>query len=156
GFTVSPDGRRIAFLAMTDGKPMIWVRPLNALAAQPLLGTEASVFPFWSPDSRYLAFFSGGKLKKIDISGGPPQVLCDVGSQPRGGTWSTDGTILFSPNTRDAILKVSAAGGTPSAATHLGQNDFSHRYPSFLPDGRHFLYLSQNRAPTAGGRNMIV
>ena len=93
--TVSPDGRRLAFVATVEGKTLLWVRPLDSLAAQSLAGTEDAASPFWSPDSRFLAFFSRGKLKKIDVSGGPPQTLCNADGLVRGGTWSGDGTILF-------------------------------------------------------------
>src|SRR5436190_22563110 len=149
GFALSPDGRRIVFIAISDNKTMLWLRPLNALTAQPLLGTESATFPFWSPDSRFVGFFAVGKLRKIDIDGGPPQVICDAGSQPRGASWSKDGTIVFAGNTREALSKVSAAGGTPSPVTQLAKNEFSHRWPSFLPDGRHFLFVAQAIGPVA-------
>ncbi len=142
---LSPDGRRLAFLAPTaEGKNLLWVRPLNGMAAQPLAGTEGAGYPFWSPDSRFLGFFAGGKLKKIDASGGPPQVLCDAQSG-RGGTWNRDGVILFSPSLRDALQRVSSAGGSPAPATEFdaSKQEYSHRFPFFLPDGRHFLYLAQ-------------
>ena len=141
--TVSPDGRRIAFVAQTaEGKSLLWTRPLNSASAQPLAGTEGASYPFWSPDSRFLGFFAGGKLKKIDAAGGPPQTLCDA-SSGRGGTWNRDGVILFGPSARDPIHRVSSSGGAASPVTQLDGSQFSHRWPFFLPDGRHFLYLAQ-------------
>ncbi|MBK9967898.1 MAG: PD40 domain-containing protein [Holophagales bacterium] len=140
---LSPDGRRIAFVARTDdGKTMLWVRPLDALSAQPLAGTESATHPFWSPDSRFLGFFSGGKLRKIDANGGPPQVLCPAPSG-RGGAWTRDGTILFTPTATDPIFRVPAAGGTAVAVTTLDatNGETSHRFPELLPDGAHFLFL---------------
>ncbi|HSG66891.1 MAG TPA: protein kinase, partial [Gammaproteobacteria bacterium] len=106
---LSPDGRRIAFVAQTeDRESLLWVRSLDALSAQPLAGTDRATFPFWSPDSRFIAFFSGGKLRKIDANGGPPQAICDA-QNGRGGAWNEEGTILFTPTTTDAIFRVSSA-----------------------------------------------
>jgi serine/threonine protein kinase len=141
---LSPDGRRMAFVATSSGNTMLWVRPLSGVSAQSLAGTEGASFPFWSPDSRFLGFFAGGKLKKIEGSGGPPQTLADAGFG-RGGAWNRDGVILFAPTARDAIYRVSAAGGEPSPVTKLDvkASEFSHRWPVFLPDGRRFLYLAQ-------------
>ena len=156
---LSPDGRRLAFLAPTaEGKNLLWVRPLNGMAAQPLAGTDAASYPFWSPDSRFLGFFAGGKLKKIDASGGPPQVLCDAQSG-RGGTWNREGVILFSPSLRDALQRVSSAGGSPAPATELdaSKQEYSHRFPFFLPDGRHFLYLAQAmQVGQIGGQEVCI
>ena len=156
---LSADGRRLAFLAPTaEKKNLLWVRPLNGTVAQPLAGTDGATYPFWSPDGRYLAFFAGGKLKKIDVSGGPPQILCDT-QEGRGGTWSREGVILFSPSSRDAILRVSSAGGVPATATELdlARREFSHRFPFFLPDGRHFLYLVQAVGTGPGeGREVCI
>jgi Tol biopolymer transport system component len=136
---VSPDGRRIAFLAAgADGKTMLWVRSLDALTAQQLAGTEGAASPFWSPDSRALGFFAGGKLKKIDASGGPAVTLCDAPNN-RGGTWGRDNIIVFNP-TNGALQKVGAGGGVPTAASELGAGESGHRRPFFLPDGRHFLF----------------
>ena len=140
---LSPDGRRLVFAASADGKSQLWVRPLDALTAQPLPGTEGATFPFWSPDSQLVGFFAGGKLKKIDISGGPPQTLADA-QVGRGGAWSPDGVIVFAPNNITPLLRVSAAGGTPSPVTTVTdaavRTGNSHRFPWFLPDGRHFLF----------------
>ncbi|MFZ2490555.1 MAG: protein kinase [Thermoanaerobaculia bacterium] len=149
---LSPDGRRMAFVARTDdGKSMLWVRPLAAASAQPLAGTEEANFPFWSPDSRFIAFFSNGKLRKIDAAGGPPQALCDAASG-RGGTWNASGTILFTPSATDPISRVPSAGGTAVAVTafDVKAGDVSHRYPDFLPDGIHFLFLVESRGDATG------
>ncbi len=141
---LSPDGSRIAFIARgSDGKDLLWVRPLDALAAQPLTGTEGASHPFWSPDSVYLGFFADPKLKKINASGGAPETLCEAG-RGRGGTWNRKGVILFTPGPGSAIFRVSSAGGAPDQVTRLdpSQGEDSHRWPFFLPDGRHFLYLA--------------
>lgn len=141
-FSVSPDGRRLAFVAApAGGQPQLWVRPLDSLAAQPLAGTGNALYPFWSPDSRYIGFFAESKLKKIDPSGGPAQALCDA-PEGRGGTWSTDGVIAFAPGVFTGIYKVPAIGGTPVQLTSPATPGTSDRFPSFLPDGKHLLYLS--------------
>ncbi len=140
---ISPDGHRLAYLARSsDGRSALWVRPLDAISAQPLAGTEEASDPFWSPDSRFIGFFAGGKLKKIDASGGPPQTLCDA-SSGRGGSWNRDGVIIFSPAVSDPIYRVSAAGGLAVPVTKLviSRNENSHRWPYFLPDGKHFLFF---------------
>jgi Tol biopolymer transport system component len=144
GFAPSPDGRRLAYVATTsEGKTLLWVRPLDSLHAQPLAGTEGAATPFWSPDSRFIGFFAAGKLKKIEASGGPPLTLCDAATG-RGGTWNQEGVILFTPSVASPILRVSAAGGTgtPITALDTSKNESSHRWPYFLPDGRHFLYVA--------------
>src|SRR5271165_5444867 len=110
---LSPDGTQLAFTARDDkSKVLLYVRPLASSTAQPLPGTEDAMYPFWSPDSREIGFFVPGKLKKINANGGPPQTLCDSVSG-RGGTWSSQGVIVFSPSTTQALLRVSTAGGTP-------------------------------------------
>ena len=141
---ISPDGRTLAFNATdSSGKSRIWVRPLNALVAQPLAGTEGATRPFWSPDSKFLGFVAEGKLKKVEVSGGPPQKICDA---PRGsdGSWSTQGVILFDGTGTDPIYRVSAAGGTPVAAAKVeaSRKETQVAWPEFLPDGRHFLYMA--------------
>jgi Tol biopolymer transport system component len=142
---LSPDGTQLAFTARDEkSKIMLYVRSLASLAAQALPGTDDAIYPFWSPDSREIAFFAAGKLKKIHASGGPPQDICESFSG-RGGTWSKDGVIVFTPSSNQSLLRVPAAGGTPEAASKLdaatGEN--SHRFPFFLPDGKHFLYWSR-------------
>ena len=144
---ISPDGQILAFNATDgEGKNQIWVRPLNALVAQPLVGTEGTTRPFWSPDSKFLGFFAGGKLKKIDIGGGPPTKICDA---PTGadGTWSREGVILFDGTGSDPIYRVSAAGGTPVVAVKqdAARKEIQIGWPEFMPDGRHFIYMSINQ-----------
>jgi Tol biopolymer transport system component/predicted Ser/Thr protein kinase len=137
---VSPDGHRIAFVVTnTEGKFLLWLRSLDTLNGQALVGTEGASSPFWSPDSRYMGFFAGGKLKKIDVSGAPPVTLCDAPDN-RGGTSNQDGLIVFSPGINSALQRVPASGGVPTAATVLSQGAFGQDRPFFLPDGRHFLY----------------
>ncbi len=141
GFALSPDGLRFAYVALNaDGKLLLWVRSIDSLHAQPLAGTEGGGFPFWSPDSRFIGFFADGKLKKIEASGGPPLTLCDA-PLGRGGTWNAEGVILFTPGVTSPIYRVPAAGGETTQVTTL-KNEQSHRWPYFLPDGRHFLYMT--------------
>jgi len=137
---LSPDGRRLAFVAETEGKRMLWVRPLNAPTAQALTGTEGAALSFWSPDSRFLGFFADEKLKKIDVSGGPPQTLSEAVAN--GGAWSRDGTILFSLRSREGLVSLPATGGVPTPVTTVEAPEFEHDLPSFLPDGKHFLYVA--------------
>ncbi len=141
-FAVSPDGRRLVLRIVSEGKVRLWVRALDSLTAQPLAGTEEATYPFWSPDSRHIGFFSGGKLKKIEAAGGPAQTVCDA-PDGRGGTWNTDGMIVFAPKPSDALYRVPAAGGAPVPLTILDatHKEVSHSHPRFLPDGRHFLYV---------------
>jgi Tol biopolymer transport system component len=139
---ISPDGRQIVFAAVAaDGLPMLWVRPLDSLTARPLAGTEGANDPFWSPTSGSIGFFAQGKLKRIDVAGGLPQTLADA-SFGLGGTWSKDGVILFSPNLASPLLQIPAGGGTAKPATSKDERrrDRIHMGPSFLPDGRHFLF----------------
>jgi len=142
---LSPDGGWMAFVATgPDGKNTVWVRPMNAPEAHLLPGTEGATFPFWSPDSRSLGFFAGGKLKTTDLSGGSAFAVCDA-PFGRGGAWGPGGVILFAPEAVAAIQRVSAGGGTPVPVTKIDPAHLtSHRWPFFLPDGRHFLYLVVN------------
>ncbi|HEV2985213.1 MAG TPA: protein kinase [Vicinamibacterales bacterium] len=143
-FALSPDGRFLAFSAAdASGADMLWVRALDAVTVQPLAGTEGASFPFWSPDSRVIAFLSQRKLKTINASGGPVATLTDARTLATG-TWNRDGTILFTPQAASPINRMSALGGTPAPVTTLdaSSGDSQHWYPFFLPDGRHFLYFA--------------
>ena len=142
----SPDGSSLAFSARDEkGKVLLYVRRLTSLTPQALPGTDDAIYPFWSPDSREIGFFAQGKLRKIVASGGPPQTICDA-ANARGGAWGPDGTIVFTPSTQNPLLRVSAAGGTPVSAStlNLPQGENSHRWPSFLPDGKHFLFWARS------------
>ncbi|MGH7680543.1 MAG: protein kinase domain-containing protein [Candidatus Eiseniibacteriota bacterium] len=146
---ISPDGRTLAFNARDSaGVFRIWVRPMNALNALPLLGTEGTRRPFWSPDSRTIAFFAGGKLRKISAGGGPAQTICES-TGGADGSWSPDGVILFDGGTRDSVSRVPAAGGTPAPASYIdrAKGEVGHAWPQFLPDGKHFLYLALGARP---------
>jgi Tol biopolymer transport system component len=140
---LSPDGKVLAFVAARNQQAVtLWVRPLNALHARALVGTEGATFPFWSADSRSLGFFAGGKLKTVPVDGGTPSDVCDAPAG-RGGTWNAQGTIVFAPQFQGALVQVPAAGGTPKPVTVLtGSTYDSQRWPYFLPDGKHFLYLA--------------
>ena len=145
GFALSPDGQYLVFSATTaDGRKNLWLRRLDAEAVEALPGTGGADYPFWSPDSASLAFFAEGKLKRMSIPAGPPQTLCDAAAG-RGGTWAANGTILFSPGTGSPLFRIPAAGGTAAQATKLAAPIYSHRWPLFLPDGDHFLYVASSQ-----------
>jgi serine/threonine protein kinase len=149
---LSSDGSMLALVAADSaGNTSLWVRPLNSSSARQLSETDGAQFPFWSPDNKFIGFFAAGKLKKISASGGPTVVICDA-PNGRGGTWNQDGVIVFAP-TFDftGLFKVSAAGGAPSPATHLDttRNESNHRWPHFLPDGKHFIYTTQGANRTS-------
>jgi eukaryotic-like serine/threonine-protein kinase len=154
-FALSPDGRHLAFTGVSpDGVALIWLRSLDSLEARPLASTESSLIPpfFWSPDSRFIAYDSGGKLKKVDASGGPPQPICDLSDVAAGGSWNSDGTIIFGTLSK-GIMQVSASGGIVSQLTkpNPARQETSHELPVFLPDGRHFLYFSGSSNPKNAG-----
>ena len=153
---LSPDGGTIAFTATgASGKPTIWVRPLNVLEAHSIPGTESAIFPFWSPDGRALGFFTEGKLETIDLEGGSAQIICDA-PFARGGAWTPDGVILFSPNTQTPLMRVSVNGGTPTPLTTIDPaHHTSHRWPFLLPDGRHLLYLAIHHDTSKTANNTI-
>jgi len=141
---ISPDGRTLAFVAADSaGTSRIWVRPLDSLAPRELIGTENAWLPFWSPDSRIIGFFAEGRLKKIPAAGGGPEVLCDA-RDGRGGSWSRDDVIVFAPDAAGPLFRVPASGGTPVQVTRLDstRHETGHRWPCFLPDGRHFLFVA--------------
>jgi len=149
---ISPDGRTLAFSATdTTGKQQLWVRALDSEEPRPLTGTDGAGRPFWSPDSRYLAYFAEGKLKKIAVAGGPAQTVCDA---PGGadGSWSRAGTILYDGSVTDSLRKVSASGGVSTAATTIDRasGETGHAWPHFLPDGENFLYIASATSADAG------
>ncbi len=146
GLALSSDGRSLAFVALArDGSKQIWTRDFSSAAARAIPETQGAWYPFWSPDGRHLGFFADSKLKKIDLRGGSPQVLADAPTG-RGGSWSKDDVILFAPNIRAPIQSIPASGGTPKPVTRFdAAKETSHRWPQFLPDGRHFLYMSRGR-----------
>jgi eukaryotic-like serine/threonine-protein kinase len=153
---LSPDGASIAFVATgADGKTAIWVRPMNVVEAHPLPGSEGAIFPFWSPDGRSLGFFADSKLKTIDLSGGSAVLICDA-QFGRGGAWGPGGVILFTPGTQTPLMRVSASGGTPVPVTKVDPvQHTSHRWPFFLPDGKHFLYLAINHDPSHSANDAV-
>ena len=153
---VSPDGRMVAFDASdASGRRRLWIRALDAVEARIVPGTEGAGRPFWSADSRYLAFFAEGKLRKVAVSGGPAQTICDA-PQGSDGTWGPDGTILFDGAANDPIWKVSAAGGVaePLVTPRKEEATSSVGWPDILPDGRHFLYVLYGA--TGGDQTLMV
>jgi serine/threonine protein kinase len=141
---ISPDGRRLAMVAFSEGRQQIWIRPLESVVAEPLPETEGGISPFWSPDGRFVGFFSpgDGTLKRVALGGGPARIICtaQVDGVP---IWGPDGTILFT-KFLDGIFRVSADGGEPTRVTQVdkGRRELNHYWPEFLPDGRHFLYMA--------------
>ncbi|MBI3264842.1 MAG: serine/threonine-protein kinase [Acidobacteria bacterium] len=147
---IAPDGGKVAFVATGGGPSRLWVRSIDSTASQPLAGTDGALYPFWSPDGRAVGFFAEGKLKRIDLSGGPPQVLA-AANGPRGGAWSRDGVILFAPNATGGLFRVAATGGEPTQVTRVdAPRQISHRFPHFLPDGRRFLFFAQGGSEGQG------
>jgi serine/threonine protein kinase len=148
-FAVSPDGNRTAFVAVNaEGKATLWVRSLSTSSTQSFNGTEGAMYPFWSPDSQYVGFFAGAKLKTLNIGDGTLRVLCDA-QAGRGGTWNRDGTIVFAPQIIGPLYRISESGGAPSPVTRIPRENSgqAHRWPLFLPDGKHFLYFVDWSAP---------
>jgi Tol biopolymer transport system component len=142
--SISPDGRKLAFVAAdTLGNYGIWIRSMDVLAVQMIAGTENGGLPFWSPDGKELGFFADGKLKKIALSGGTAEVICNA-LDARGGSWGADGTILFAPGAATALYRVSSDGGDPveAASPDSSRHETGLRWPQFLPDGKHFLFLA--------------
>ncbi len=156
---LSPDGRDLVFAALKEGTPALWIRPLASITATEIPGSEGVTNPhFWSPDSRSIAFPVGGQLKRLDLPGGNPKILCAIpsGSAGVGGTWNKDGVILFS--SAGKIFRVSANGGNPELM--IGDDrpavDTFYRYPIFLPDGHHFLYLKTGKQQGVSSSEIFV
>jgi eukaryotic-like serine/threonine-protein kinase len=153
GWTLSPDGTRLAFVAAASGQPTrIWIRALDEIDARPLPGTEGARDPFWSPDGRQLGFFAERQLKKIDVSGGSPVPVTETGTARVGGSWNASGDILFGGN--PGISRVASTGGVVALVTKsVGSGRVAgHRWPQFLPDGRHFLFFNM----TSGGQGLAI
>jgi eukaryotic-like serine/threonine-protein kinase len=151
--SVSPDGRRLGFAGMAaDGRILLWVRSLDSYASQAIPGTDGAMYPFWSPDGRFIGFFADGKVKKVAASGGAVEALADA-PQPRGGSWGREGDIVFSPNYGAGLYRVSATGGAavPVTTPDSSRGEYSHRWPSFLPDGHRFLYYGRSGQRGSGG-----
>jgi len=147
---ISVDGTMLAFCARTQkDRDSVWVQSLNELAPRKLEGTEGASFPFWSADGKFLGFFADGHLKKIPAAGGPVTILAET-SNPRGGSWNQDNVIIYEPEYRDTLWRINAVGGTPTRLTQFeGTKHTTHRWPQFLPDGKHFLFFATNHSGDA-------
>jgi serine/threonine protein kinase/Tol biopolymer transport system component len=144
---LSADGTMVAFCARNPKqRSFLWVQPLNELSARKLEGTDGAAFPFWSPDGKFLGFFADGHLKKVPAAGGPVIVLADA-PNARGGSWNQDNIILFEPEYRNSLWQITANGGTPTIVTKLESGKHTtHRWPEFLPDGKHFLFFATSHS----------
>ena len=153
---ISPDGRFIALVAIRDGHTQLWLRRHDTSDAQPIAGSEDAANPFWSPDSRFIAFFVPGKLKKVDISGGTATDICPSGAFGMGGAWSQRRVIIFA-TFGEALRKVSDSGGTPEPiqGAELSSDAIAQLWPAFLPDGTHFLYLDWRYSTHDGHENSV-
>jgi serine/threonine protein kinase/roadblock/LC7 domain-containing protein len=146
---VSPDGRYLVFSANDNGHAQLYLRSLDSLTPQPLPGTDSATFPFWSPDSRSIGFFTATKVKRIEITGGQPTTLCDTNLE-RGTSWGSNRIVVLSHFYNQGIFQLSASGGTATPITKVDNvTATSHRWPTFLPDGKHFLYLAVNHNAAA-------
>jgi len=156
---ISPNGHTIAVVAYQESarKNMIWIYELGSHGARSLTGTEGASYPFWSADGRSVAFFADAQLKKLEVAGGPVQTICDA-PQGRGGTWNKDGVIVLAPETTAGLFRVPASGGTPTKISTFDQSrgEGSLRWPVFLPDGKHFLYLAGNFTGQKGANAIYV
>ena len=143
---ISPDGKYISFIGTdSTGKSKLWVRPVNSLAARPLTNASNQAYPFWSPDSKNIAFFGNGKLMKISLDAGTSLPICDI-STGRGGSWSSNGAIILSPDATGGTFKVPSSGGQAEEIIKpdTSNKNQSIRWAYFLPDGDHFLYSIEN------------
>jgi serine/threonine-protein kinase len=154
GMAVSPNGEYLAYVTERHGLQRLYLRPLDRLESTPLPGTEGAVAPFFSPDSQWVGFFAGGKLKKIPVTGGAPEELCDA-LAGYGGSWASNGVIYFSPGSFNGVSQVSAEGGTPQPFTTLQQGEITHRWPQVLPGGDAVLFTSRT-GPGSDERHVQV
>jgi Tol biopolymer transport system component len=152
GIAISPDGKAIVFAAASGSVSKLWVRFLDSVVARELSGTDGAQFPFWSPDSRYIGFSADGKLKRIDLSGGPPINIATV-SNFRGGSWNDENTIIFSPDSTGGLQSVPASGGTPVSLTAVDpvNVETTHRWPQFIPRSRQFIFYVRSTNPGISG-----
>ena len=150
----APDGKHVAFIADRGGRSLLWIRSLESVDAHPLLGTDAATSPFWSPDGRALGFFAGGKLKLVNLAGGPPQTLAVISTStnPAGGTWNADGLVIYAEG-RSGLKSIPSTGGTAATVTTLdaAAQETEHQWPQFLPGGRRFLYGVRSANPDRNG-----
>src|SRR5882672_6685629 len=157
--TLSSDGRMLAMVGYSAAANdyMLWTHEIGDQRTTPVEGTHGANYPFWSPDGKSLGFFADGKLKKVDVSGGQVQVLCDA-PNGRGGAWNREGTIVFSPDALGPLLRVASSGGAAVAATKVdtARSEVGHRWPVFLPDQKHFLYLAANFSGRPGINAIFV
>jgi Tol biopolymer transport system component len=155
GMALSPDGRKLAFIARggAQGHTMMWLRALDSLGAHSMPGTEgASFFAFWSPDGRAVGFWAQGKLKQVELSGGSPRTLCEIPGLVAGASWSREGVVVFGSSS-DGLFRVPEAGGVPTRLTTIDSShgELGHMLPWFLPDGRHFLFITRSAKPADNG-----
>lgn len=146
-FALSPDGRQLAFAGESDGRPRLWLRSLDSPVARLLADTDFATYPFWSPDGQSIGFFADGRLKRLDLAGGAPRVIARV-SNPRGGTWMANGTIVYGED--GPLLRVPSSGGEPTLATQLKPQQQAHRFPHALPGGGRFLYYAVGASDARG------
>ena len=152
--SVSPDGRFLTFSALgPEGKRMLWLRPLDALHASVIPGTEGGFAPFWSPNSNYIAFFANQSLKKVRTGGGPPEIVCGAEAMPGGGAWNLNGDILFAPSLGDGLFRVAENGGKAQLVLKLDSSKYERSYlwPQFLPDDKHFIFFVRTDLPETTG-----
>jgi eukaryotic-like serine/threonine-protein kinase len=152
--SISPDGTMVVFNAASSssGRSSLWIRRLDSSENHLLPGTDDAIGPFWSPDSRFLGFAAHGKLRKMEVAGGSAQSIADVGTN-LGSAWGPDGTIIFSGGNESGLYRVSAGGGNAVPVTSIdsANGEYRHGWPSFLPDGRHFIFLARTREPEKAG-----